>query len=135
MPATIASNETQSLPVYQRAFCRDRVGCPQTGAEAALLPSGAGSIRLSKASKGFQFPFVCCIVVAQNVKVSVVSADFVETFVRPIPLIENFLDHVFMLVELKPHGPLIRLPAGIALYSHGHRHVPPSGPRFHFKRS
>jgi hypothetical protein len=55
--------------------------------------------------------------VTQYIEVPIVRADLVEDFVRAVPMIQNFLDQVFTVPELKPHRSLVRLPAGIALYS------------------
>jgi len=52
----------------------------------------------------------------QNIEVPIVGADLVEDFVRAVPLIQNFLDQVFTVPELKSHRSLIRLPASIALH-------------------
>ena len=52
----------------------------------------------------------------QNIEVAIVRADLVEGFIWAVPLIENFLDYVFTVHKLKPYGPLIRFPRGVASY-------------------
>ena len=53
----------------------------------------------------------------KNIKVAIVRADLVEGFIRAVPLIQNFLDHVFIVRKLKPYRPLIRFPPGVASHS------------------
>jgi hypothetical protein len=62
--------------------------------------------------------------VPQNIKVAVVRSDLVEGLLGAVPLIENFLDHISMVAKLKLHRPLVRLPAGIALYLEDHPNRP-----------
>ena len=58
--------------------------------------------------------------VTQDIQVAIVGADFKEVVVRAVPLIEHFLNQILTLAQLKPHRPLVRPSAGIALYSHDH---------------
>ena len=59
--------------------------------------------------------------VTQDIQVAIVGTDSKEGVVRAVPLVEHFLNHIVSLAELKPHRPLVRLPAGIALYAEDHR--------------
>lgn len=43
----------------------------------------------------------------QNVVVPVISADFEEDIVRPIPLVEQFLDDIVVLIQSKSGGTFV----------------------------
>jgi hypothetical protein len=58
--------------------------------------------------------------VTQYVQIAIVGADLKKGMIRTVPLVENFLDQILTLAELKPHRPLVCLPTGIALYSENH---------------
>ena len=71
-------------------------------------------------SERFQAPLSVVIILAEDVQVAIVSAHFVELVVRPIPLVDDFFDHVVAISHPEPDGPLIRLSAGIALDLESH---------------
>jgi|SRR5205807_999979 len=56
----------------------------------------------------------------QNIEIAVIRADFVNGILRAIPLIEDFLDRVFVPVEAKTDGPFVRFPTGIAIHLEFH---------------
>jgi hypothetical protein len=69
------------------------------------------------------------------VQVAIVGADLKKGMSRTIPPVEDFLNQILTLAELKPHRPLVRLPTGITLNSEDHPFslavVPfPAAPRF-----
>jgi hypothetical protein len=79
-----------------------------------------GGFLLSEPPEGLQAPFVFGTTVPQDIQIAIVRPDFVENGLRPIPLIDRFLDHVFPIPELKPHGPFVRLSPRIRLHPWDH---------------
>jgi hypothetical protein len=49
-------------------------------------------------------------------RLAVIRAHSEEQMLRPIPLIENFLDHVLMRVQTEPYRPLVRNAPRVALH-------------------
>jgi len=52
---------------------------------------------------------------AEDVEVPIVGANLIRDIVWAAPLVNNFLDHVLVPVQAKSDGPLVRLPARVAL--------------------
>jgi hypothetical protein len=71
---------------------------------------------LLEPSEGLQAPLVSHTAVAQNVQVVIICPHLEKRGIGPIPLIKNFLDHVFPVAELKPYGPFVRLSSCIRLH-------------------
>jgi len=57
---------------------------------------------------------------SQDVQVAVICPDFVPGVFRPVPLVEQFLDHVFMLIHPKANRSFIRFPSRVALDLRSH---------------
>src|SRR5687768_789420 len=56
--------------------------------------------------------------VSKNVDVSIVSAQFEECVVRPVPLIDDLLHHVFTPVKFEAYGTLVCLHSRVTLNAH-----------------
>ena len=56
----------------------------------------------------------------ENVEVAVVRSDLEELVFWPIPLIEDFLHKILVLVQLKPQRSFVRLATGVALNVQAH---------------
>ena len=77
--------------------------------------AGAGADG-SQHAKRFQAPSAIGIVLAENVEVAIVGADFVELIVRAVPLVDDFFDHVVAVSHPESDGPLIGFATGVALH-------------------
>ena len=58
----------------------------------------------------------CRCLSAQDVEIAVISMDFEKGILRAVPLIEYFLDQIFVPVETKPKRPFVRRTPGIAIH-------------------
>ena len=76
--------------------------------------------RLPEPSEGLQAPFVSHALMPQDVQIAIIRPHLEEGGVRPIPLIDHFLDQIFMVSELKPNGPFVSLSPRIRLDSQNH---------------
>jgi hypothetical protein len=93
------------------------------------IQEGAGSLHhrlalrvrwLAEPSEGLQAPFVSHALVPQDVQIAIIRPHLEEDGVRPIPLIDHFLDYIFMVSELKPNRPFVSLSPRIRLDSQNH---------------
>ena len=75
---------------------------------------------LPEPSEGLQAPFVSHALMPQDVQIAIIRPHLEEGGVRPIPLIDHFLDHIFMVSELKPNRPFVSLSPRIRLDSQNH---------------
>ena len=53
---------------------------------------------------------------AQDVEIAVIGTDFVKDIGRSVPLVQYFLDQVFVSVQPKANRSFVRYPTGIALH-------------------
>src|SRR5271157_4760549 len=53
---------------------------------------------------------------AQDVEIAVICADFVKAFLRAVPLIQYFLDHVLVPVQPKANRPFVCRPTRVAIH-------------------
>ena len=70
---------------------------------------------LLEPSEGLQAPLVSDTAVPQNIQAVIVCPHLEKGGIGPIPLIENFLHHIFPVAELKPYGSFVRLSSCIRL--------------------
>ena len=52
----------------------------------------------------------------KNVEIAVIRANFEESIMRTVPLVENFLDEVVVIIKTKADGPLVRFSPGITFH-------------------
>jgi len=57
---------------------------------------------------------------SQDVDVAIIRANLVPGVFLSVPLVEQFLNHVFMLIHPKADGSFIRFAARVALNLHSH---------------
>src|SRR5215469_8212575 len=55
-----------------------------------------------------------------DVDVAVVGAELEEDLSWTVPLIDDFLDEIFAIAQLKAHWPFVALPACVAVYAQLH---------------
>jgi hypothetical protein len=53
--------------------------------------------------------------VTENVEIAVVGPELEELVIRAVPLIDDFLDHIFVIVQLKTKWSLVGLATGVTL--------------------
>ena len=75
---------------------------------------------LPKPSEGLQAPFVSHALMPQDVQIAIIRPHLEEGGVRPIPLIDHFLDQIFLVSKLKPNRPFVSLSPRIRLDSQNH---------------
>jgi len=111
----VETSSEVSIPAkYDRA---DR----NTGNQPALVAAGEElaerrSCRFSL-PKRYKLPFPIrhgCLM-AENVKIAVVGPELEELMFRAVPLIDHFLHHIFVLVQLKAKRSLVGLVTGVTL--------------------
>lgn len=56
----------------------------------------------------------------QDVEIAIIRADLEKDMLRAIPLVEHFLDNIFVTVQAKANGALIRLPPRVTMDLQGH---------------
>jgi hypothetical protein len=94
---------------------------PGDGQGRALMHHSFGAAsRLPEPSEGLQAPFVSHALMPQDVQIAIIRPHLEEGGVRPIPLIDHFIDQIFMVSELKSNRPFVSLPPRIRLDSQNH---------------
>jgi hypothetical protein len=54
---------------------------------------------------------------AQDIEITVIGADFEKEILRAVPLVEEFLDQIFVSVQPKANRSFVRYPSGIGFLS------------------
>ena len=57
---------------------------------------------------------------AQDVEIAVIGMDFEKGVLRPVPLVQYLVDHIFVAVHTKAYWPFVRRPPGVAIHFQFH---------------
>jgi hypothetical protein len=105
--AAVSDRRYQSSKTQTASHCSQQNGNHRRYQETLGAKAGRSGgevtrrVALAQPSERLQPTFVGCGMAPQNIQIPIVGADFVEGIVRAVLLVQNFLDYVFTLAELK----------------------------------